>query len=180
MKTLRIFTILALVFASPAFAQTYLGYITSDVNIVDSTGEKVTKKSRKGDGILIYTLDLYGKDNYKVHHINGNRDGFLSRKNILLVKSVPYLAMTQEEIKQAIIDSEMKMPLLKLYNNTKGKLSLKFGNEKIVLKPQERMELKMNKGKYYYKLAIEGQEAYYGVEVLAEHKMYDWEFYLGK
>lgn len=180
MKTIKLLTILTIALASQAYSQTYLGYLTSDVSITDSTGAKVIKKSKKGDGILIYTLDLYSKDNYKVHHINGNKDGYLSRKDILLVKSVPYLAQTQDEIKQAIIDSEMKMPVLKLYNNTKGKLSLKFGSEKIELKPQERLSVKMNKGKYYYKLAMEGQQAYYGVEVLTEHKMYDWEFYLGK
>jgi len=180
MKTFKLLIAFTVAVFSQSYAQTYLGYLTSDVNITDSTGSKVTCGSKKGDGILIYTLDLYGKDSYKVHHINKNKDGFLSRQNILLVKSVPYLAQTQDEIKQAIMDSEMKMPVLNLYNNTKGKLSLKMGKEQIEMQPQERLSMKMNKGKYYYKLALEGQQAYYGVEVLTEHKMYDWEFYLGK
>ena len=175
MKTIKLIIFLTIAITSQAYSQTYLGYLTSDVSIIDSTGSKIIKKANKGDGILIYTLDLFNKDNYRVHHINGNKDGFL-----LLVKSVPYLASTKDEIKQAIVDSEMSMPLLKLYNNTKGKLSLKFGKEKIEMKPQERLAVKFNKGKYYYKLAFEGQQAYYGVEVLTEHKMYDWEFYLGK
>ena len=161
-------------------AQSYTGYITSDINLMDSTGEKVIKKCRKGDGILIYTLDVYKGGKYKIHHINGVKDGFISRKDVLLAQSVPYTALTMDEIKQAIRDTEMKRPMLKLFNNTSDKLSLKFGKEQITLAPKERMELRLEKGKYYYKLVMPGFDPYYGIERLEEHRMYDWEFYVGK
>lgn len=161
-------------------AQSYIGYLADNVELRDSSGQKITKKAKKGDGVLIYTLDVFDGDKYKVHHINSAKDGYIFRKDVLLEKSVPYTAQTMDEIKQAIRDTEMRLPVLKLYNNTKDKLSLKFGKEEIVLKPQERTSMRMDKGKYYYKLRMPGFDPYYGVEILEEHKLYDWEFYVGK
>ncbi len=179
MKKLLLFTLLSWLTLS-AGAQSYIGYLAQNIELKDSLDKKVTKKGRKGDGVLVYNLEVYKGGKYKVHHINSGKDGFIYRKDVLLQKSVPYTAQTMDEIKQAILETEMKDPLIKMYNNTKDKLSIKFGKEDIVLAPQERMSLKMNKGRYYYKLKMPGYDPYYGVEILEDHRLYDMEFFIGK
>ena len=179
MKKILIFTTVVLL-ALEAKSQSYIGYLAANIELKDSSNTKVTKKGRKGDGVLVYNLDVYEGGKYKVHHINSGKDGYILRKDVLLQKSVPYTAQTMDEIKQAILETEMKDPMLQLYNNTKKSLSIKFGKEDIVLAPQERMSLKMNKGRYYYKLKMPGYDPYYGVEVLEDHRLYDMEFFVGK
>lgn len=179
MKTLQTLLFL-LVFSIASKSQSYIGYLADNVELRDSTDEKVTKKGRKGDGVLVYTLDVYKGGKYKVHHINSGKDGFIFRKDVLLQKSVPYTAQTLSEIKQAILETEMKDPVVNMYNNTKDKISIKYGKENINLAPQERLSLKLAKGKYYYKFKLPGVDPYYGVEVLEDHRLYDMEFYVGR
>ncbi len=161
-------------------AQSYIGYLSNRVDIMDSSGRNVVKKTRKGDGVLVYTLEVYHGKKYKVHHINSGKDGFIHREHVLLEKSVPYTAQTMDDIKQAIKDTEMRDPMIKMYNNTDDKLNFKFGKQEIELNPQERMSMKLTSGRYYYKLKTKGYDPYYGVEVLENHRLYDWEFYIGK
>lgn len=175
---LLLFTIMGI--ASAAYSQSYIGYLADKVEIKDSTGKKIVKKARKGDGVLVYTLHVYHGKKYKVHHINSSKDGFINREEVLLEKSVPYTALTMEEIKQAIRDTEMRDPVIKMYNNTEDKLSFKFGKQEFELNPQERVSLKIESGRYYYKLKTKGYDPYYGVEHLENHRLYDWEFYIGK
>jgi hypothetical protein len=166
--------------AITAHSQSYIGYMSDKVDIMDSTGKVIVKRARKGDGVLVYTLQVYQGKKYKIHHINSSKDGYIFREDVLLEKSVPYTAQTLEEIKQAIRDTEMRDPLLKMYNNTDGKLTFKFGKEQYELNPKERVTVKLTSGKYYYKLKTKGYDPYYGVEILENHRLYDWEFYLGK
>lgn len=163
-----------------AKAQSYIGYLSERVDIMDSTGKKVTKRGFKGDGVLVYTLDVYDGKKYKVHHINSGKDGYIRREQVLLEKSVPYIAQSMDEIKQAIRETEMRDPMIKMYNNTDGLLYFKFGKEEITLNPQERVAMKMSSGRYYYKLKTKGYTPYYGVERLENHHLYDWEFYIGE
>lgn len=173
-----VFLILLISFSSRS--QSYIGYLADNIELKDSLDAKTIKKCKKGDGVLVYNLDVFKGGKYKVHHINSGKDGFIYRKDVLLQKSVPYTAQSLDDIKKAILETEMKDPMLKFYNNTKDKLSIKFGKENIVLAPQERMSLKMAKGKYYYKFKMDGIDPYYGVEVLEDHRLYDMEFYIGK
>jgi hypothetical protein len=177
---LLILILTSFLFAITVNAQSYIGYLVDQVEIKDSLNQKIIKKGRKGDGVLVYNLDVYEGGKYKIHHINSGIDGWINRKDILLQKSVPYTAQSLDDIKKAILETEMKDPLLKLYNNTKDKISIKYGKENIELAPQEKMSLKMTKGKYYYKFKMPGVDPYYGVEVLEDHRLYDMEFYVGK
>lgn len=163
-----------------ANAQSYIGYLVDHIEIKDSLNEKTIKKGRKGDGVLVYNLDVFEGGKYKIHHINSGKDGFILRKDVLLQKSVPYTAQSLDDIKKAILETEMKDPMVNMYNNTKGKISIKYGKENIELAPQEKMSLKLAKGKYYYKFKMQGVDPYYGVEVLEDHRLYDMEFYVGK
>ena len=179
MKTLFIILTSTLM-ALTADAQSYIGYLVDNIEIKDSLNEKIVKKGRKGDGVLVYNLNVYEGGKYKVHHINSAKDGFILRKDVLLQKSVPYTAQSIDDIKKAILETEMKDPMLKFYNNTKGKIQIKYGKENIELAPQEKLSLKMAKGKYYYKFKLQGVDPYYGVEVLEDHRLYDMEFYVGR
>lgn len=170
----------SLLLAFSAKSQSYIGYLVDNIELKDSLDQKTTKKGRKGDGVLVYNLDVYEGGRYKVHHINSGKDGFILRKDVLLQKSVPYTAQTLDDIKKAILETEMKDPMLKFYNNTKGKISIKYGKENIELAPQEKLSMKMAKGKYYYKFKMQGIQPFYGVEVLEDHRLYDMEFYVGK
>jgi hypothetical protein len=177
---LLIITIYSLVFALSANSQSYIGYLVDNIEVKDSLNDRIVKKARKGDGVLVYTLDVYQGGKYKIHHINSGKDGFIQRKDVLLQKSVPYTAQSLNDIKKAILETEMKDPMINMYNNTKDKISIKYGKENIELAPQEKMSLKMAKGKYYYKFKLPGIDPYYGVEVLEDHRLYDMEFYVGK
>lgn len=170
----------SLLFAFTANSQSYIGYLVDNIEIKDSLNDKIVKKGRKGDGVLVYNLDVYQGGKYKVHHINSGKDGFILRKDVLLQKSVPYTAQSLDDIKKAILETEMKDPMLKFYNNTKDKISIKYGKENIELAPQEKLSMKMAKGKYYYKFKLPGVDPYYGVEVLEDHRLYDMEFYVGR
>lgn len=179
MKSL-IIIVASLLFTFSANSQSYIGYLVDNIEVKDSLNEKIVKKGRKGDGVLVYNLDVYQGGKYKIHHINSGKDGFILRKEVLLQKSVPYTAQSLDDIKKAILETEMKDPMVNMYNNTKDRISIKYGKENIELAPQEKMSLKMTKGKYYYKFKLPGVDPYYGVEVLEDHRLYDMEFYVGK
>ena len=116
-------SIFFLLFTFQSFAQSYLGYVDSGTELIDTNNRQI-KHIPKGDAVFIISLDLqFG--HYNVVHINSSKEGFLPRKNVIIERVIP---QTESNVFNSIKKSEIKDPILKIMNSSKYAMILKIDN----------------------------------------------------
>lgn len=169
------FTFLFFLFlSSHSFCQSYLGYVNTGSELIDSNNRQI-KHIPKGDAVFIISLDIqFG--HYNVVHIKSSKEGFLPRKNILIERVIP---QTESNVFNSIKKSDVKDPILKVMNGSKYGLILKIDNIFYEINPKEKKAIHLTKGRHYYRVSSPYMEPYYGTETLDEFHLYEWEFYIG-
>jgi hypothetical protein len=156
------------------YCQSYLGYVNTTSELIDTNNRQI-KHIPKGDAVFIISLDLqFG--HYNVVHINSSKEGFLPRKNIIIERVIP---QTESNVFNSIKKSEIKDPILKIFNSSKYAMILKIDNIFYEINAKEKKAIHLTKGRHYYRVSSPYMEPYYGTETLDDFHLYEWEFYIG-
>lgn len=157
-----------------AYPQSYLGYVNHPTELIDTLYKPIRSVS-KGDALFVISLDSqFG--HYNVVHIKSNKEGFIPRKHVSLERVVP---QTEDNIFSSIKKSEVRDPVIKIFNSSRIPISVKLNNTIYDISPKERTTIHLKAGRYYYRVSNPEIEPYYGSEELDEYKLYEWEFYIG-
>lgn len=158
-----------------AFSQSYLGYSILNTDLIDTTYKPI-KHITKGDALFVISLEAQ-QGHYNVIHIKSNTEGFIPRKNVMLERVVP---QTEENLFSTIKQSEVRDPIVKVFNNSKAGMTVKLNDTLYEIRPKEKTTIHLKPGKYYYRISTADINPYYGTEILDEYKLYEWEFYIGE
>lgn len=168
------FCVLSIGLLNALYAQSYLGYANQQTDLIDTLNRPI-RSITKGDALFVISLDAqFG--HYNVVHIKSNKEGFIPRKCISLERVVP---QTEDNIFSSIKTSEVKDPVIKIFNSSRIPISVKLNNTIYDINPKERTTIHLKAGKYYYRVSNPAIEPYYGSEEVDEYKLYEWEFYIG-
>lgn len=170
------FLIILLLTSSLCFSQSYLGWITKQVNfrIGPGTDYELISVLKPGTQIFIESLDSEN-DFYTIIDIATNKEGFVHKSFIKLGKVVNRneKGLFSPTGETTSIDSEVE-----IFNNTDLILTLKLEDEIYSFLPNERRKLILTPGKYNYRASAPGVIPNIGAELLNGKTIYTWQFYV--
>ena len=157
-------------------AQSYLGYITKQVNLREGPGTEysVLQSLKPGRQLFIVTLN---DDNgfYKVIDIESNKTGFVSKSFIKIGKE---LIQSNGDFISATGESSTSNTEIEVFNNTNLSLSLKLNEDTYIFNSKEKKTISIIPTSYNFIASAPGVTPSYGVKNLESSKKYTWEFYI--
>ena len=178
MKSVKIIFIFifTLLITSNLSAQSYLGYITKQVNLREGPGTEynVLQSLKPGRQLFIVTLN---DDNgfYKVIDIESNKTGFVSKSFIKIGKE---LIQSNGDFISATGESSTSNTEIEVFNNTNLSLSLKLNEDTYIFNSKEKKTISIIPTSYNFIASAPGVTPSYGVKNLESSKKYTWEFYI--
>ncbi len=162
-----------LAFLTNAFGQSYLGYIGKSTELID-TNRAIIKHLPKGDAVFLTSLELQ-EGHYNIVHIKSNKEGFIPRKDVVIERVIP---QTEGNVFTSIKTSDVKDPIIKVFNNSKYGMTVKINSVLYELQPKEKRTIHLKNGRLYYRVSCQYIEPYYGTELIENFHLYEWEFYI--
>ena len=175
MKNFFLLCLLCLIFTS-AQSQSYLGWVTSTVNLREGpdTSYKVITSLNQGSQIFISSLaDNNGFVN--IIDIASNKEGYVSKKYIQVGQEIE---VSSEGILQNMGQTSSYQPEIEIYNNTSLTLTLKMNDKKYSFHSKEKRKFNLPPGSYKYTASAPGVIPDVGNELLVNNNGYRWEFYI--
>ncbi len=171
---LTTFLIFAAFFTS--YSQSYLGWITKQVNFrtqPDKTSD-VISSLKAGTQIFIISSEPEN-DFYNIIDINTNTEGYVHKS---FVKLGEYVPKSNGGLFSPDGSSSSYNPEVSIYNNTSKTLTLKLNSEIFSFSPSERKTITISPGTYDYRASAPGVLPNIGSESLRSNTKYSWEFYI--
>jgi len=174
-KTLLIL-IIFLVFVLITNAQSYLGYITKQVNFRTeaNTNCKVINSLPRGTALFVVSKEKVNGF-YQVLNIETNKEGFVHSSFVQLDRMLP---KNEGGIFTPVGKTNSTKPTMNIYNNTSLTLTLKMNDQLHSFSPQQRKVLTLNSGSYSYRASAPGVIPDYGNEIIKSNYEYEWRFYI--
>lgn len=175
MKKLFILTIFLLT-SSICFSQSYLGWVTKQVNFRQGPGTdySVISSLKPGTQIFIVSLETEN-DFYNIIDIATDKEGYIHKSFVKIDEIV-------EKNESGMFTPRGKIstydPQLEIFNNTSLTLSLKLNNEAYIFAPMQRRTLTLSPGNYNYRASAPGVIPNIGTENMDSNMNYSWEFYI--
>ena len=175
-KKLLLFTIILFTITSIVKAQSYLGYVSKQVNFRTEANSNCTIISilKRGTALFVVSKDKINGF-YQVLDIETNQEGFVHSNFVQLDKAIP---KNEEGIFTPVGRTSSTKPIIKIHNNTSITLTLKLNNELYTFSPQERKKLTLSSGSYSYRASAPGVLPDYGTEKMQNNYEYEWSFYI--
>jgi hypothetical protein len=173
MKHFLILHTFFLAFLTNAFGQSYLGYISKATELID-TNRTIVKHLPKGDAVFLISLELQ-EGYYNIVHIKSNKEGFIPRKDVVIERVIP---QTEGNVFTSIKTSDVKDPIIKVFNNSKYAMTVKINDVLYELQAKEKRAIHLKNGRLYYRVSSQYIEPYYGTEIIENFHLYEWEFYI--
>jgi uncharacterized protein YgiM (DUF1202 family) len=175
MKKIFLVGILCLFFAT-INAQSYLGWVTSGVNLRQGPGLDYKVKSSLNSGAQIFIISLENKNGFvNVIDIASNTEGYVSRK---LIKTGERIMESEGGLFQPTGATDTFNPEVKIYNNTNRTLTLKMNDRTFTFYSGERKKFDLPPDIYNYRASAKGVIPNIGQEILKSNNGYTWEFYI--
>lgn len=175
MKKLLFFT-LFLLMSTIGFSQSYLGWVTKQVNFRQGPGKDfdITSSLKPGTQIFIVSLET-NNDFYNIIDIASDKEGYVHKSFVRLGKKV-------EENESGIFVPSGKTseynPEIEIFNNTSRTLTLKLNNEVYSLSPKQKKSIILPPGSYNYRASAPGVIPNIGTESMSSNMRYSWQFYI--
>jgi hypothetical protein len=173
----KIFVLIVfLVNATIAFSQSYLGWVTKQVNFRQGPGtdQEIISSLKPGNQIFIISLETQN-DFYNVIDIATDKEGYIH-------KSFVQMGDLVEESETGMFTPGGKIsnhnPEIEIFNNTSLTLTLKLNSEAYNFPPQQKRTLTINPGTYNYRASAPGVIPNIGTEYMESNMGYSWEFYI--
>lgn len=175
MKRIIIFLVFSFLSMS-AFSQSYLGWITKQVNFRGSPGTDAPILGSLKAGTQIFIVSLESEnDFYSIIDIATNTEGYVHKNFVKLGKQV-------KENDQSIFtpsgETTSYKPDVEIFNNTDVTLSLKLNTEAYFFGPKEKRTLTLSPGTISYRASAPGVIPNIGTENLKSNEGYSWKFYI--
>lgn len=176
MKKYILSLILYLSLISLSNAQSYLGYVTKQVNFrtESNTSCEIISSLPRGTVLFVISKDKINGF-YQVLNIETNKEGFIHSSFVQLDKMLP---KNENGIFTPVGKTNSTKPIIKIHNNTSLTLTLKLNNELYTFSPQERKTLTLSSGSYSYRASAPGVMPDYGAENMQSKYEYEWSFYV--
>lgn len=168
------FTFLAL--SSSCYSQSYLGWITKQVNFRESAiiDAPILSSLKAGKQIFIISVEAEN-DFYNVIDIATNTEGYIHKSFVKVGREV-------ERNEKGMFSPSGKTsdynPEIEVYNNTGLTLTLKLGNEIYSFYSQQRRRITTTPGTYNYRASAPGVIPSIGAEYFENNMGYTWQFYI--
>lgn len=175
MKRILILLFFSILFYS-SFSQSYLGWITKQVNFRESPSTDATILSSLKPGAQIFIVSLDTDDEfYNIIDIKTNTEGYVHKSFVKIGKQV------KENDKGFFVpsgESSSYNPSVNLFNNTDVILTLKLNSEGYSFSPYEKRTITLSPGSISYRASAPGVIPNIGTEYLKSNVDYSWEFYI--
>lgn len=176
MKKYILSLILFLSLVTLSNAQSYLGYVTKQVNFrtESNTSCEIISSLPRGTALFIISKDKINGF-YQVLNIETNKEGFVHSSFVQLDKMLP---KNEDGIFTPVGKTSSAKPIIKIHNNTSLTLTLKLNNDLYTFSPQERKTLTLSSGSYSYRASAPSVLPDYGTENMQSNYEYEWSFYV--
>jgi uncharacterized protein YgiM (DUF1202 family) len=173
----RLFLILIFLLTSTiGFSQSYLGWVTKQVNfrLGPGTDYDVISSLKPGTQIFIITLDTESEF-YNIIDIATDREGYIHKSFIKLGEIV-------QKNERGIFTPSGKTseynPEIEIFNNTTRTLTLKLNTETYTFSPMQKKTITLSPGSYNYRASAPGVIPNIGTESMVSNMAYTWQFYI--
>ena len=171
-----IFLTLLLLSASIGFSQSYLGWVTKQVNFRQGPGTDygVISSLKPGTQIFIVSLETEN-DFYNIIDIATDKEGYIH-------KSFVKLGDVVEKNESGMFTPSGKTstynPEIEIFNNTSLTLTLKLNSETYTFSPKQKRTITLSPGTYNYRASAPGVIPNIGSEYMESNMGYTWQFYI--
>lgn len=170
------FLILFLLTASIGFSQSYLGWVTKQVNFREGPGTDygVISSLKPGTQIFIVSLETEN-DFYNIIDIATDKEGYIHKSFVKLGDIV-------EKNERGMFTPSGKTstynPEIEIFNNTSLTLTLKLNSETYTFSPKQKKTITLSPGTYNYRASAPGVIPNIGTEYMESNMGYTWQFYI--
>lgn len=172
----KIILFLVLLTSSVVFSQSYLGWVTKQVNFRQGPGTdySVIASLKPGTQIFIVSIET-DNDFYNIIDIATDKEGYIHKSFVKIGEIV-------EKNERGMFTPKGKTasynPQLEIFNNTTLTLTLKLNNETYAFSPKQRRTLTLSPGNYNYRASAPGVIPNIGTENIENNMDYSWQFYI--
>lgn len=161
-----------------SFSQSYLGWVTKQVNFREGPGVEYGIISSLEPGRQIFIVSRITEENfYQVVDITTNREGFIHKSYVKIGKPVP---RNEQGIFTPEGETDEYDPQIEVYNNTNKVLTLKLNSYQYTFSPKERKTLTITSGKCDYRASAPGVIPYIGSDLIKNNMKYSWQFFISR
>ncbi len=173
----RLFLLALLCFSfSVGNAQSYLGWVTTQVNLREGPGTNHGIISSMPQGTQIFIVSNTTENGFvNIIDIASNKEGYVSKAYI---EQGDEIEISQGGIFQPTGETSTYKPEIKIYNNTIKTLTLKLNDIIYTFASRERKSFHVDPGVYNYRASAPGVIPNLGMENLENSRGYEWEFYI--
>lgn len=162
--------------ASLVFSQSYLGWVTKEVNFRQGPGLDYNVLSSLKPGSQIFIISLESEnDFYNVIDIATNTEGYVHKS---FVKLGDLIEKNERGMFTPIGKTSNYDPEIEILNNTSLTLTLKLNSKTYTFSPKQKRKLILSPGFYDYRASASGVIPSIGTEYMESNMRYTWEFYI--
>jgi uncharacterized protein YgiM (DUF1202 family) len=170
------FLILFFLSAQIGFSQSYLGWVTKQVNFRQGPGTDydVISSLKPGTQIFIVSLET-DNDFYNVIDIAADKEGYIHKS---FVKVGQIVEKNESGMFTPSGKTSTDNPEIEIFNNTSRTLTLKLNNDIYSFAPMQKKAITLSPGSYNYRASAPGVIPNIGNESMLSNIRYTWQFYI--
>lgn len=171
-----IFVTLFLFITIIGYSQSYLGWVSKQVNFRKgpSTDYGIISSLKQGTQIFIVSLDTEN-DYYNIIDIATNKEGYIHKS---FVKLGELVEKNESGMFTPSGQTEKYNPEIEIFNNTSLTLTLKLNSEIYAFSPKQKRTITLDPGSYNYRASAPGVIPNIGTENMESNMGYTWQFYI--
>jgi uncharacterized protein YgiM (DUF1202 family) len=171
-----IFITLFLLTATLSFGQSYLGWVTKQVNFREGPGAEygIISSLKSGTQIFIVSLDTES-DFYNIIDISSDKEGYIHKS---FVKIGEVVKKNEKGMFTPSGKTSTYNPEIEIFNNTSLTLTLKLNSETYTFYPEQKRTVTLSPGSYNYRASAPGVIPNIGTEYMESNMGYTWQFYI--
>ena len=171
-----LFIILFFFTSLQGFGQSYLGWVTKQVNFRQGPGTEydIIKPLAPGSQIFIVSI-VPENDFYNVIDIKTDLEGYIHKS---YVKIGQFVKKNEGGIFTPSGKSDTYNSDVEIFNSTTSTLTLKMNSIIYSFSPNETKKISFSPGNYEYRASAPGVIPDIGSESLASNMLYSWKFYI--
>jgi hypothetical protein len=158
------------------FSQSYIGWVTKQVNFREGPGKeyKVLSLLKPGTQIFIISIDT-ANDFYNIIDIETDKEGYIHKSFVKLGEKVK-----KNDAGMFVPSGKTSEynPEIEIFNNTSLPLTLKLNNEMYLFSSRQKRTITLSPGAYDYRASAPGVIPNIGTESMESNMNYTWEFYI--
>jgi hypothetical protein len=170
------FLIFSLFITSFGFSQSYLGWVTKQVNFRQGPGTDFGVISSLREGTQIFIVSLEDENEfYNIIDIATDEIGYVHKSFIKIGEIVEKneRGIFTPSGKTSSYDSEIE-----IFNNTSFSLTLKLNSETYKFSPKQKRTIILSPGIYNYRASAPNVIPNIGTEFMESNMGYSWQFYI--